>query len=102
MKWLINRWDISKNWQLLYPIIGTLGLVYIALKLALLFELSNTSLIIFLTSLIFIILLVVTLSLFKFLEKRWKVDQRWKVIRIFMVFAVTGSLSIIIAKPIFE
>jgi hypothetical protein len=102
MKWLINRWDISKNWQLLYPIIGTLGLVYIALKLALLFELSNTSLIIFLTSLIFIILLVVTLSLFKFLEKRWKVDQKWKVIRIFMVFAVTGSLSIIIAKPIFE
>lgn len=102
MKWLINRWEISKKWQLLYPITGTMGLIYIALKLALLFDISNTGWIILVTSVIFVLLLIFILSLFKFLEKRWKVDQKWKVIRIFIVFAITGSLSIIIAKPIFE
>ena len=102
MKWLIQRWEISKNWQLLYPIVGTLGLAYLSFKLVLLFAITNVLWTILLTILLFGILLVLTLALFKFLEKRWKVDRKWKVIRIFMVFAVTGSLSIIIANPIFE
>ena len=102
MKWLIDRWEISKNWQLLYPIVGTLGLAYISFKLVLLFAITNDLWTVLLTVVVFGILLALTLSLFKFLEKRWNVDQKWKVIRIFMVFAVTGSLSIIIAKPIFE
>jgi len=102
MKWLKQRWEITKNWQLLYPILGTLGLVYASFKLALLFSFTNNLVTILVTGLIFSILIQSTLALFKFLEKRWKVDQKWKVIRIFIVFAVTGSFSLIVTNPIFE
>ena len=102
MNWLKLHWEISKNWQLLYPIIGTLSLVYSAYKLALLFSFSSVLITIAVTVAIFAIILKLTLVLFKFLEKRWNVNQKWKVIRLFMVFAITGSLSILITKPLFQ
>lgn len=66
MKWLIDRWEISKNWQLLYPIVGTLGLAYISFKLVLLFAITNDLWTVLLTVVVFGILLALTLSLFKF------------------------------------
>ncbi|MBT8266585.1 MAG: hypothetical protein KJO41_10790 [Bacteroidia bacterium] len=102
MHWLKQRWEITRNWQLLYLIVGVAGLVYSSYKLALLFDFSTIVLTIISTAIIFTGLLKITLALFNFLEKRWKVDQKWKVIRIFLVFAITGSLSIVVTKPIFE
>lgn len=102
MNWLKKRWEITNNWQVLYPVVGTLALLYTGYKLALLFAFPNLALTIAVSVVIFIILVKVTLTLFKFLEKRWQVDQKWKVIRIFMVFAITGSLSVVVTEPIFE
>ncbi|MBT8252562.1 MAG: hypothetical protein KJN68_01225 [Bacteroidia bacterium] len=96
------RWGITSNWQLFYPIIGLIGLGYSSYKLAMLFGFNSDILVYLLTIVLFVILLKITLLLFKFLERRWKVDQRWKVIRIFIVFAVTGSLSLIVTRPIFD
>ncbi|MBT8271178.1 MAG: hypothetical protein KJO25_03945, partial [Bacteroidia bacterium] len=97
-----SRWEITNNWQLLYPVAGILGLGYSAYKLASLFNIEQRLWQIVLALAIFITALKVTLLLFKWLETRWKVDQRWKVIRIFIVFAITGSLSLVVTKPVFE
>lgn len=97
-----KNWEITKNWQLLYPIVGILSLIYSAIKLAGLFKLDNLLINALISALLFFGLLKICLLLFKPLVKRWKVNQRWKVIRIFMVFAITGSLSVIISNPIFE
>jgi len=45
------------------------------------------------------ILLKLTLLIFKKLEKKWVVKQRWEIIRIFIVFAITGSSSLFIGRP---
>jgi hypothetical protein len=34
------------------------------------------------------------------LENKWIVEQRWEIIRIFIVFAITGSSSLFIGRPI--
>jgi hypothetical protein len=34
------------------------------------------------------------------LENKWIVDQRWELIRIFIVFAITGSSSMLISRPV--
>lgn len=33
------------------------------------------------------------------LEKKWVVNQKWELIRIFIVFAITGSSSIFVGRP---
>ena len=33
------------------------------------------------------------------LEPKWVVDQRWELIRIFIVFAFTGSSSVVVGRP---
>jgi hypothetical protein len=48
------------------------------------------------------ILLRATLLLFKKLEKKWKLSYRWEMIRVFMVFALTGSSSALIGRPILK
>ena len=35
----------------------------------------------------------------KKLEKKWKLTYRWEMIRVFIVFAITGSSSAIVGKP---
>ena len=97
-----ERWEIQNNWQLLWPIVGLIGLGYSSFKLAQIFGIQQDVLTIIIGVALFAILLHFTLKLFKFLESRWKVDQRWKVIRIFIVFAITGSLSVVVTKPVFE
>jgi hypothetical protein len=48
------------------------------------------------------ILLRATLLLFKKLEKKWKLSYRWEMIRVFIVFALTGSSSALIGRPILK
>ena len=103
MKRFKKRWDITQNWQLLFPLFGLLSLGYTSYKI------SNTIVSDF--GLITIILLTIVLSfaslkftlfLFKRLEKKWILDAKWEMIRVFIVFAITGSSSMLVGRPIIE
>lgn len=97
------RWDIVKNWQLIFPIFGVLILFYSSFRLTNLFLREyHITLKIALALLIFFILLKFILFLFKKLEKKWIVTHRWELIRIFMVFAITGSSSLFAGRPIIK
>lgn len=98
-----SDWDIQHNWQLLFPILGVLGLVYSAYKLSLVLTKSYHQVATILLAVVFFFaLLKLTLFLFKKLENKWIVSQRWEMIRIFIVFAVTGSSSMFIGRPIMK
>ena len=36
------------------------------------------------------------------LEKKWVLDYRWEMIRVFIVFAITGSSSVFVGRPIMK
>jgi len=48
---------------------------------------------------VFYTLLKIILFAISKLEPKWAVNQRWELIRIFIVFAITGSSSLIIGRP---
>ncbi|MDN3493705.1 DUF6787 family protein [Winogradskyella bathintestinalis] len=98
-----KHWEIQHNWQLLFPFFGLVILGYSAYKIANAI-LSDYNFIfkILLAIIFFFPLLKLTLFLFKKLEKKWILDYKWEMIRVFMVFAVTGSSSLIIGKPIIK
>ncbi|WP_412985211.1 DUF6787 family protein [Pontimicrobium sp. IMCC45349] len=101
MKKFKALWEIQQNWQLLFPVLGLIGLIYSALKLSRL--LVNTENIFLLGSVTIVItyaLLRFTLFLFKKLENKWIVDYKWEMIRIFIVFAITGTSSVFVGRPI--
>ncbi|SDB39399.1 hypothetical protein SAMN03097699_1086 [Flavobacteriaceae bacterium MAR_2010_188] len=100
MKNFKERWEIDKNWQLIFPVIGLLALLYIGMKLASIFSFSYLIFTIGIGLLIAFVLLKLTLKILKILESRWKVDQKWELIRIFIVFALTGSSSMLVGRPI--
>lgn len=102
MKKFKERWEITKNWQLLFPLFGVIGLVYSAYKLVNIFKLESIYLVIAATLILSYLLLKVTLILFKKLETKWILEYRWEMIRVFLVFAITGSSSVFIGKPIFK
>ncbi|PKV51494.1 hypothetical protein ATE84_3579 [Aquimarina sp. MAR_2010_214] len=104
-----KRWEIKRNWQLIFPILGLLSLVFSSyligkyiLKLLPINQIDTTyigvlsALVIFLSS----IFLFITLKLFNILETKWNVLYRWELIAIFIAFAVTGSTAARISDPI--
>ena len=98
-----SRWEITKNWQLLFPFLGLLGLFYSGFKLTNVFIKNyHIGFKIVLTLIIAFLLLKFTLWIFKKLENKWAVKYRWEMIRIFIVFALTGSSSVVIGKPIIK
>ena len=97
-----QKWEISKNWQLLYPLFGVLGLLYSAFKLSILIFKDSTLLNIIGTAVLFFILLKLTVFILKKLEKRWIVEERWQITRIFIIFAITGTTSLYVTTPIFN
>ena len=100
---LKRRWDIHKNWQFMFLLLGIVGLGYSAYKLALLFlKKQPIVLTILLSIVIFFLLLKLILKIFDRLEKKWNVNYRWELITIFFVFAITGSSSIYIGRPIIK
>lgn len=101
MKDFKERWQIQRNWQLIFPLLGVLGTIYLAYRLtiAILNEV-HIVLIVLATILCSYALLKFFLWWFKKLEKKWIVTYRWEMIRIFIVFAITGSSAAFISKPI--
>ncbi|WP_292945087.1 DUF6787 family protein [Olleya sp. UBA1516] len=95
-----KRWEIQQNWQLLFPVLGFLALAYSSYKLANKMIDNNIFLIITCTILTTSVLLKFVLFLFKKLENKWEVTYKWEMIRIFIVFAVTGSSSLFVGRPI--
>lgn len=97
------HWEIQENWQLIFPLMG-IGLVgYSALKLATLLTNDFSMGITMITTLaISILLLKGCLVLFQKLEKKWVVTYKWEMIRIFIVFSLTGSSSVFIGRPIIQ
>ena len=103
MKAFKERWEIQENWQLLFPFLGVAGLFYSAYKLAYKFTSEYHFAVTSILSIIFyFVLLKLTLFLFKKLEKKWIVDYKWEMIRIFIVFAITGSSSLFVGRPIIK
>ena len=103
-----KRWDIAKNWQFIFPFLGALLMAatayYLSRKLLHLFELNNTF-----YEWPFVLVMVVGgyyvmqrffLWCFEKLKNKWVTNYRWEMIAIFIVFAVTGSVSGKIAGPV--
>lgn len=96
-----KRWEIKENWQLLFPVIGILGLAYSCFKLiGLLPQTWSLALKIFSGIALFFVLLKFLLFLFERLKDKWVLEHRWEMIRVFIVFAITGSSSMFIGRPI--
>ncbi|MET1259254.1 DUF6787 family protein [Flagellimonas sp. DF-77] len=108
MERLKKRWEIQKNWQLVFPILGALlllGTAYmIARRLLHLFEWNNTPyewpFTIAITLLGYWMAQRFFLWCFKKLEHKWVVSHKWEMIVIFIVFAITGSISARLAQPL--
>ena len=103
MNKLKERWEIDSNWQLIFPLLGILGLGYSSFKLSSLF-LKDYHIVfnLVLSTIIFLSLLKLTLLIFSKLEKKWNVKYRWELISIFLVFAITGSSSVFVGRPIIK
>lgn len=98
-----KNWEIQQNWQLIFPLLGLVGLLYSSFKLAnALIKDMHMLIVLALTAILFIVLLKFTLFLFKKLEKKWDVNYKWELIRIFIVFAITGTSSLFVGKPIIK
>ncbi|MFT5249511.1 MAG: hypothetical protein ACI93P_001237 [bacterium] len=97
-----KNWEIKSNWQLVFPFIGLLGLLYSSYKLVTIFTVESFAVNIALTLVLSFILLKVTLFLFKKLEQKWELAYRWEMIRVFIVFAITGSSSVIVGRPVLK
>lgn len=98
-----EHWQITKNWQLLFPVLGIIGLLYSSYKLTKIL-IGDTSIFLVASVVLFLtyVLTRICLFIFKKLENKWIVDQRWEIIRIFIVFAITGSSSVLVGRPIIK
>lgn len=97
-----EHWEITKNWQLLFPALGLVALGYIALKFSSLIFSNSVFGIIISSLILFYLLLRISLFAIQKLEGRWIVKQRWELIRIFIVFAITGSSSVLVTRPLIK
>ena len=102
MKTFKEVWDIKQNWQLLFPFLGILALGYSAFRLTSLLPFSALYITIPASLIVFYILLKTVLYAISKLESKWVVNHRWELIRIFIVFAITGSSSVVVGRPIIQ
>lgn len=106
MQHIKDRWEIKKNWQLLFPFLGIAALLITGYSLAKViiskFSKPSTILLVFLTFIIAYGILNITLKLFKRLAVKWNISYQWELIAIFLVFAVTGSTATKISGPVIE
>lgn len=109
MQKLKKNWEITQNWQLIFILLGIIGLLacgfFIALRVLpsnfedIMYEYLFTGI---LTVILAYLFYKISMWLFKKLRTRWKVTYRWELIAIFIVFAITGSLSARLSGPLLE
>jgi hypothetical protein len=106
---LKDRWEITKNWQLIYIFLGIVGLIacgyFIAARLipASFEDVSYEYLVVAIVTIInAFIFYKLAMWLFVKLRPRWDVKYRWELIAIFVVFAITGSTSARLSGPVLE
>ncbi|MDO6596811.1 hypothetical protein Q4512_07775 [Oceanihabitans sp. 2_MG-2023] len=98
-----QRWEIQKNWQLLFPLLGILIILYSAFKISNRLAANfHTSIKIVLTIVLAYALMHFFLYLFKKVKNKWQVTYRWEMITIFIVFAITGSSSLFVGRPLMK
>ena len=102
MKTFKTRWEITQNWQLLFPFLGLCFLGYSVFKFVPLLPFTALYLTIPTALVLFYVLLKIVLFAISKLEAKWVVDQRWELIRIFIVFAITGSSSVVVGRPVIK
>jgi hypothetical protein len=109
MEKLRENWQITKNWQFIFIILGIIGLFACGYFIAIRLLPSNfedvTYEYLFVFAITIILALVfykISMWLFKKLEKKWEVTYRWEMIAIFIVFAITGSVSARLSGPFLE
>ena len=103
MKNFKEKWEIKQNWQLIFPFFGLIGLIYSGFKISNAFLAEYHIMVEVLATIqISYLLLKITLFLFKKLEKKWILNYKWEMIRVFIVFAVTGSSSMLVGRPIIK
>ena len=94
-----KQWEITKNWQFIFPLTGLILSIFLGTKLR--FKILNKNFILETIIGILIGTSIVKLCIFFInkLEKKWIVNQRWELIRIFLIFALTGSSSVFVGRP---
>jgi len=110
MKRLKERWEIQKNWQLLFPILGAglnlLACYIVSRGILSLVGLEGSYYFWYYAAALSIVGHFVMLRFFfwcfKKLENKSRVDHKCEMIAIFIVFAITGSLSGKLAGPLVE
>lgn len=100
MKDFKAKWQIDNNWQLIAPLTGVLLSFFSGYRIAYRLLDSEHLILLIITTLISSIV-IIKLSVFVInkLENKWVVKQKWELIRIFIVFALTGSSSVFIGRP---
>ncbi|PPK94059.1 MULTISPECIES: DUF6787 family protein [Nonlabens] len=109
MQKLKKNWEITQNWQFIYILLGIIGLLacgyFIAVRILpttfedITYEYAFT---IIVTLILAYIFYKITMWLFSKLKTRWEVTYRWELIAMFIVFAITGSLSARLSGPFME
>ncbi|WP_298950563.1 DUF6787 family protein [uncultured Nonlabens sp.] len=109
MQKLKKNWEITQNWQFIYILLGIIGLLasgyFIAVRILpttfedITYEYSFTLVVTLILAFIFY---KITMWLFSKLKTRWEVTYRWELIALFIVFAITGSLSARLSGPFME
>lgn len=105
-----QRWEITKNWQLIHPFLGLIAaalcgylLARVILKSFILPDNSYYLMVLISGGLLLAsVLIKISLWLFTKLYDRWKVKARWELIAIFLAFAITGSTAGKLSNPIMD
>ncbi|EDP96030.1 DUF6787 family protein [Kordia algicida OT-1] len=107
-----ERWEIKNNWQLIFPFLGIIALLYTAYLFSKNIirsfidrqehKILYYALVVVAVAVFYYIMLRFFLWCFKKLEGKWVTDYRWEMIAIFIAFALTGTSSVRIAKPLLE
>ena len=109
MQKIKENWEITKNWQFIYIVLGIIGLLacgyFIAVRLIpnifedVAYEYTFVTIVTLILACIFYRL---CMWLFSKLKNKWEVEYRWELIAIFIVFAITGSASARLSGPFLE
>ena len=100
MKKFKSFWQIDKNWQLVFPLLGILLSIISAYRISIkVFVTKNTLLTYLITGCLALLIVKLCVWIIKKLENKWIVNQKWELIRIFIVFAITGSSSVFLGRP---